>query len=115
MPYVQRDTSGRISAIFQKPRKDAEEFLSNDHPDIQSFFGGIVPQIGKNQGSDQLTGSDFQLIRVIEDIVDTLISKNIITLTDLPLQAREKIMQRKSTRERIFSSSDIIESEDKLF
>jgi len=115
MPYVQRDNSGQISAIFQKPRKEAEEFLSNDHPDIQSFFGGIVPQIGKNQGAEQLNQTDISLIRVIEDIVDTLIAKNVITLTDLPLGAREKIMQRKSTRERIFGTSDIIESEDKLF
>ena len=71
--------------------------------------------IGKNQGSDQLNQTDINLIRVIEDIVDTLIAKNIITLTDLPLHAREKIMQRKSTRERIFGASDIIDSEDDLF
>jgi hypothetical protein len=115
MPYVQRDTSGRISAIFQERRKGADEFLSNDHPDILGFFGGIVPQIEKNQASDLLTQTDTSLIRVIEDIVDTLIAKNVITLTDLPLGAREKIMQRKSTRERIFGASDIIESEDKLF
>jgi hypothetical protein len=115
MPYVQRDTSGRISAIFQKPGKDAEELLANDHPDILGFLGGIVPQIEKNQAPDQLTKTDISLIRVIEDLVDTLIAKNVITLTDLPLSAREKIMQRKSTRERIFGTSDIIESEDKLF
>lgn len=115
MPYVQRDASGQISAIFQKPGKDASEFLPNNHPDIQGFFGGILPQIGRDQASARLTETDISLIRVIEDIIDMLIDKNVITFTDLPLEAREKIMLRKSTRERLFGTSDIIESEDKIF
>lgn len=115
MPYVQRDASGQVSAIFQKPEVGAEELLPADHPDIQIFLGGIVPQSENIAASAQLSESDLGLIRVIEDIVDTLIDKNVILFTDLPVSAREKIMRRKSTRERLFGNADILEDEDKIF
>jgi hypothetical protein len=115
MPYVQRDASGQISALFQKLEAGAEEFLPSDHPDIQFFLGGIVPQNGKNAATAILSESDLDLIRVIEDIVDTLIDKNVIMFTDLPAQAREKILHRKTTRKKISTPLDIIEDEDKIF
>jgi len=115
MPYVQRDASGHISALFQKPEASAEEFLPSDHPDIQLFLGGIVPQKEKNAATMALSESDLSLIRVIEDIVDTLIDKNLLMFTDLPEQAREKILQRKHTRKKISTPLDIIEDEDKIF
>jgi hypothetical protein len=40
-------------------------------------------------------------VRVIEDIIDALIVKNIINITDLPEQAQAKLFARKSFRERI--------------
>lgn len=115
MPYVQRDASGHISALFQKPEANAEEFLPSDHPDIQTFLGGIVPQKEKSAGATALSESDLSLIRVIEDIVDTLIDKNLLMFTDLPEHAREKILQRKNTRKKISTPLDIIENEDKIF
>lgn len=115
MPYVQRNVSGQISAIFKEPATDAEEFLPNDHPDIQFFLGGIVPQNQKDAASAELSGSDISLIRVIEDLVDTLIEKNVIMFTDLPSHAREKILQRKNTRKKISTPLDIIEDEDRIF
>lgn len=115
MPYVQRDASGHISAIFQKPEATAEEFLPSDHPDIQLFLGGIVPQKAKSTATAKLSESDLSLIRVIEDIVDMMIDKNLIMFTDLPEHAREKILQRKNTRKKISTPLDIIEDEDKIF
>lgn len=115
MPFVKRDATGRIIAIFQKSEPGAEEELSSDHPDIQIFLGGIVPQNRKNVASSELSESDLSLIRVIEDIVDTLIAKNVLRFTDLPLQAQEKILNRKNTRKKISTPLDIIEDEDKIF
>ena len=115
MPYVQRDSSGRVSAIFQKPQKNAGELLPDDHPDLKSFFGGILPQIHQENGSLRLTQTDIALIRVIEDLIDVLIDKNILMLTDLPVEAREKIMFRKSTRERLSGPDGLIESEPDIF
>ena len=115
MPYVQRDASGKVSAIFQKPQADAKELLANDHPDIQRFFGGILPQIGQNNSASQLTESDIGLIRVIEDLIDILIDRNILMFTDLPVEAREKILFRKSTRGKLSGPTGLIEAEKDIF
>lgn len=115
MPYVQRDASGRVSAIFQKPQENAGELLPDDHPDIQSFFGGILPQIGQGNGTLYLTETDIGLIRVIEDLIDVLIDKNILMFTDLPVEAREKILFRKSTRERLSGPTGLIKPEEDIF
>jgi hypothetical protein len=115
MPYVKRKENGQISAIFEDATDEATEFLPGGHPDIQLFLGGIVPQNRKNVATSELSDSDQNLIRVIEDIVDTLIDKNLIMFTDLPPHAQEKILERKSTRKRMSTPLDIIEGEDKIF
>ena len=43
---------------------------------------------------------DADFVRVIEDVIDTLITRNIINITDLPDQAQAKLFARKSFRER---------------
>lgn len=85
------------------------------HPLFELNLGGIVPQNTKNVAITELVESDLQMIRVIEDIVDTLIAKNIILFTDLPPYAQEKILERKSTRIKMAAALDIIEGEDKIF
>jgi hypothetical protein len=42
---------------------------------------------------------------VIEDVIDTLIVKNIINITDLPGEAQAKLFARKNFRERMSKSS----------
>lgn len=115
MPYVQRDATGAISAVFQEPQQGVSEFVAGDHPDLQIFLGAILPQSHWNQASEQLSETDTSLIRVIEDIIDVLIDKNVIMFTDLPQAARDKIMERKTTRERMSRSAPLIDPEDHLF
>ena len=44
-------------------------------------------------------------MRVIEDLIDALIVKNVINITDLPDQVQAKLLARKSFRERVSKSS----------
>src|SRR5207244_655857 len=48
---------------------------------------------------------DASFVRVIEDVIDTLIVKNIINITDLPGEAQAKLFARKSFRERVVKNS----------
>lgn len=137
MPYVQRDETGRITAISLESTDISGEFLPNDHPDIRNFLGGILPQTSQGQPSpfrvetedgficlDQngeptrcgnwIPDSDVAMIRVIEDIIDALIEKNVIMFTDLPEAARTKILSRKSARNKL-NLPDMNDSEDKIF
>ena len=98
MPYVRRNAAGQIDSLH---RSDfgAAEFLPDDHSDVQAFVGNAG---AGDQGFDQL---DADFVRVIEDVIDTLIVKNIINITELPEQAQAKLFARKSFRERVSQSS----------
>ena len=87
MPYVRRDASGLIESLHRSAG-EAHEFLADEHKEVQAF--------------DRL---DADFVRVIEDLIDTLIVKNLINITDLPDQAQAKLFARKSFRERVSKSS----------
>lgn len=56
----------------------------------------------------ELQRSDLEMIRVYEDVVDVLISKRIICLTDLPLAAQEKLLRRKHMRSLFATFSEVL-------
>lgn len=47
---------------------------------------------------NSLSQSDLALVRVIEDLIDTLIEKGLIQFTDLPAAAQAKLLSRRETR-----------------
>ena len=98
MPYVRRDASGLIESLHRNADQSGE-FLSDEHDEVQAFLGGPS---GEPQNFDRL---DADFVRVIEDLIDTLIGKNLINITDLPEQAQAKLFARKSFRERVSKSS----------
>lgn len=62
----------------------------------------------------RLSASDADLVRVLEDLIDVLISNGTIALTDLPPEALKKLSSRKQTRERLRNSLDLLNDEDPL-
>ena len=62
----------------------------------------------------ELSSLDADFIRVLEDLIDTLVANGTIRLTDLPSEAVAKLNQRKSARRRLRDSLDLIEDEDNL-
>ncbi|WP_028448832.1 hypothetical protein [Chitinibacter tainanensis] len=101
--YVSRDTEGRIISLHQEATAEAQEAISPRDPEVMAFIG---------QGSE-LDHSDSSLIRVIEDLVDVLIQKNVLRLTDLPNAAQAKLLSRKSLRQRLSHSLDLLNDNDK--
>ena len=105
MPYIHRDASGSISSLHHQAEAGAQEFLPDQHADVLGFIG--QPE-GAGEGSGEGSGFgrlDADFVRVIEDVIDALIVKNIINITDLPAEAQVKLFARKSFRERVFKSS----------
>ena len=102
MPYVRRNLSGLIDSLHRQPQ-GGDEFLADDHPDVQAFVGNAGgPATGGNREFDRL---DADFVRVLEDVIDTLIVKNVLNITDLPEQAQAKLLARKSFRERVSKST----------
>lgn len=100
MPYVRRTPDGRIASLHREREDGAAEFLPEAHPDVLAFVGAPAPE-----GGEQFSRLDADFVRVIEDVIDTLITKNILNITDLPAEAQAKLFARKSFRERVSKSS----------
>ena len=100
MPYVRRSPDGRIASLHRERENGAEEFVPEAHPDVLAFVGADAPG-----GEEQFSRLDADFVRVIEDVIDTLITKNILNITDLPAEAQAKLFARKSFRERVSKSS----------
>ncbi len=101
MPYVRRTADGRIASLHREREDGAAEFLPDAHPDVLAFVGAAAPE----GGEEQFSRLDADFVRVIEDVIDTLIVKNILNITDLPAEAQAKLFARKSFRERVSKSS----------
>lgn len=91
MPYVTRDEQGQIQAVSLEPSAGASE-LPPDSPELAEFMSKIM-------GQGTLLQSDLRLVRVLEDLINLLIDREVIRFTDLPLAAQEKLMERRSMRQ----------------
>jgi hypothetical protein len=93
MPYVQRDDDGAIVAISIQASDTCSEWVDAETPEFAAFLAQWPPP-----AEDDLARSDQSLIRVVEDVIDTLIEKNVIRFTDLPEAAQHKLAHRRSLR-----------------
>jgi hypothetical protein len=92
MPYIKRDQQGRIKALNLEPGDGFVEVPSGS-PELLDF----MRKMGMENSS--LQQSDMRLVRVLEDLIDLLIDRDVIRFTDLPLPAQEKLMERRSMRQ----------------
>lgn len=107
MLYAERDNEGRIRGISNSPtvtdqspisETELAEFLS-ESTDIASF-------------ERLLNLLDTSTIRVLEDLIDLLIKKNIFMFSELPLQAQRKLGERKLVRKQLQKSTPLIVEDD---
>ncbi len=110
MPYLQRSPAGDVIALFLAAPEPAAEWLAVDHPDVVTFLNysdargqsDVQSDVRSDAQSDAqynvLATLDRAMIRVLEDLVDVLVDKQIISLSDLPEQARTKVIARKEFR-----------------
>lgn len=92
MPYVQRSADGRIESVHRHPQPHATEFLEAGDPQLLAFFDGS----GEPETFD---GLDAQFVRVAEDLLEVMLAKNLITITDLPPHAQAKYLNRRVYRD----------------
>jgi hypothetical protein len=98
MPYVCRDVDGRIATVQRRADDTCSEFVADGDRELLAFIGADT-----SAGNfDQL---DAGFVRVLEDVIDTLVMKNILNVTDLPDQAQAKLFARKSFREHASKST----------
>ncbi|MDJ0685854.1 MAG: tryptophan synthase subunit beta like protein [Alphaproteobacteria bacterium] len=110
MPYVARDETGRITGVSERPSGSASEFLPADSPEVQDYLRSAGPMAVRQR----LTGSDLEMARITEDLIDVLIGRNVINFTDLPIEAQKKLVARQKLRKNLSVLSNLVSDEDSI-
>jgi hypothetical protein len=90
MVWVERDAQGQVSGISREARPGFEEELADDHPAVVAFVAGLEQR--------ELAQTDLEFVRVLEDLLEVLMEKNVLLFTELPEQAQAKILRRRAMR-----------------
>ena len=93
-----RDAEGRIVTLTRQTLSVEQikfenwQAVSASDPEVQAFTHDVSSQ------ADSMKQSDGALVRVLEDLIDVLISRGVFQFTDLPEAAQAKLMERRQTR-----------------
>lgn len=93
MLHALRNESGQIVSVHRDPVVGSLPLAVGD-PEVVEFFSGAAAPAAS------FASLDADLVRVLEDLVDVLIQRQVIRVTDLPLAAQRKLYERKQFRER---------------
>lgn len=105
--FIKRNESGEIVQVSREATEECREFAPPCSPELQAFVGDDDEL--KNQA---LSKSDLDFVRVLEDVIDVLMDKGVISFTDLPEPAQRKLMERQSLRQRLNSVGLMSETDD---
>jgi hypothetical protein len=98
MFYAERDKDGHIIAIHKSKDSGAKDLTPVSEKELREFLAS-----DHDPGSYEalLEEADKKMIRVLDDLIEVLVRKNVIMLTDLPEEARVKLGTRKDVRRRM--------------
>jgi hypothetical protein len=110
MAYVKRDENGTLIAISHRAEPGFEIDNQVDEIELRLF---LAQEIGSSNLNpiDQLVETDGGIARVTEDLIQLLISKNLILFTDLPIEVQRKLIERDKLREGLIDSDDMDEGD----
>lgn len=97
MPYLERDQDGKIVGLTAVATPSAQEYRDASDPEVDAF----LHQMDADKVRQLLNSSDAEMVRVIEDLVNLLIQKDVICFTDLPIAVQHKLIDRDQARKQI--------------
>jgi hypothetical protein len=106
MPFVLRDTTGKVTKISVRSLVGAES-LPHGHPDVVAFLeshGQNPKQV--EESLNELRRTDNEMARAVEDIIMVLLKKNLIKLTDMPKAVQDRMQLRVKLRMQIQEAYD---------
>lgn len=108
--YVKRDPDGMVIAAFASPQPDAAELLPAHHADLRAFLSGQPD--GSAEADLALT--DVEMARVVEDVIEVLIGRNVLQITDFPPAVRDKLLRRRRARGRLRGIENLVGGDDQI-
>jgi hypothetical protein len=108
MYYAKRDLQGRLQRLHPEPFVGMNDQLAADSEEAQAWLAG---QLMENS-LQQLQQSDLDMIRVLEDLIDVLIQKGVVRITDLPEAAQAKLLGRSKARDALGGLQGLINDDE---
>ncbi|SEK33024.1 tryptophan synthase subunit beta like protein [Halomonas daqiaonensis] len=105
--YIKRDDDGRIELVSREETPECKEYLAADSPELLTF----LMEFESAPGSARFQASDLAFVRVLEDVIELLMDKGVISFTELPEAAQQKVMERQTLRRRL-NGLDLVAGED---
>jgi hypothetical protein len=105
MAYIRRNSEGSIIAVSETAQSPEDEELSLHSPELIAY---LADSTKSDEAKVALSTSDGEFVRVLEDLIATLIEKKVILFTDLPFAAREKISSREKIRGHLNNLENLI-------
>ncbi|MBI0438771.1 tryptophan synthase subunit beta [Dickeya dianthicola] len=113
MFYILRDSNGHLTRVEESPFPEMNGELPDGSVEAMAWLNNqqaILANI------ERLRSSDLEMVRVLEDLIQVLITKGQINITDLPAAAQLKLINRAQAREALGDLDSLIrEDEDKIF
>lgn len=111
MVYIERNDDGIIMAIHKESGGNLTEQKSIVDDEVLEFLNTGDETEGY---TNLLSLSDLGIIRIVEDLINLLVKKNVINFTELPHDAQQKLINRKQLRDELGKKSIILENDDIL-
>ncbi len=108
MIYVERNEQGNITSLSLTSSTTNEE-ISVGSPELIEF-------IKHAPNCDELTSLvlnrlDLDMVRVIEDLLDIMIDRDLLRFTDLPIPVQDKLMFKRKIRN-LNNENSILQEEE---
>jgi hypothetical protein len=107
MLYVERNTMGNIIAVKRHadtPGMELKQFVDDEI--LQFLFDNEEMTEATLRA---LTSTDTRIVRILEDLINLLVKKNIIMFTELPEAAQSHLLERQQIRKMISQESFIVD------
>ncbi|PHS72882.1 MAG: hypothetical protein COB22_03055 [Cycloclasticus sp.] len=111
MPYVNRNQQGEIIQLFDTPVNESSEWLEVNHLDVVAF---LQNPSNVTELKTALSSSDVEMLRVVEDLVDMLMDKQVFVFTELPEAVQSKLNARKKLRKNVNALENLIVEDDNI-
>jgi len=106
MPYIKRNNAGEITAVSEEALPGFVLATDHDVDDISDFG---IELVGKDEA--ELLKTDLEFVRVLEDVIELLMAKNLIQFTELPDASQAKMLKRKKLRGGLGGKLDLLDDE----
>lgn len=113
MLFALRDETQSIIAVSEKKLNSDWEAVELEDDDVRAFLQEN-PEISERV----MEAQDAGFIRVLEDVIDLLLDKQVIQFTELPDPVQTKLLNRRRYRETMRELSDttqLLEGDDEIF